>query len=45
MDIVQKYGYLKHDRERRSSRTLEEEIAHYENQQGRLRASLSFRLN
>ncbi|GAB1217360.1 hypothetical protein ATERTT37_006599 [Aspergillus terreus] len=33
MDIVQKYGYLKHDRERRSSRTLEEEIAHYENQQ------------
>ncbi|GES63102.1 hypothetical protein Y699_03547 [Aspergillus terreus] len=33
MDIVQKYGYLKHDRERRSSRTIEEEIAHYENQQ------------
>ncbi|KAL4898745.1 hypothetical protein BDV59DRAFT_197621 [Aspergillus ambiguus] len=33
MDIVQKFGHLKHDRERRSSQQLETDMEHYENQQ------------
>lgn len=36
MDLLQKHGHLKHDRERSSAQQLETAADHFESQQGEL---------